>query len=318
MAAKKSTGSLAGKAKATPAAKPATKAKTSTAAAASAAPEEVSYNLDQLHQTLGAPSAAITTVLLGSRTEDDFLVLGTSFASSDILDSVPRFLGTAQTYFASSTPAARKRLLGISSDVFALAVSESITLRGKLRDFRSSAGASATTRRDKLRAAVSESRAKRDQLLSTLGGVVPAKGKLRDKLESSAGPAPTPEEVAVALDTLSDVVVLILKSTDDETRGAYSAIGIDDALAESLQAQAKALRAADDVASGGDPSKSVNQRDLDLQDGRVLHVITHIYRAFREAHGITATVVQPPLGRLRRLATKLASRTAPKKSPATP
>ena len=189
---------------------PATKAKTRAVEPASAAPEEVSYSLDQLQQTLGAPSAAITTVLLGSRTDDDFLVLGTSFASSDILDATPRFLGTAHAYFASSTPAARKRLIGISPDVFALAVSESITLRGKLRDFRSSAGASAATRRDKLRTAVSESRAKRDQLLSTLNGVVPAKGKLRDKLESSAGPAPTPEEVAVALDTLSDVVALVL------------------------------------------------------------------------------------------------------------
>ena len=313
MAAKKITGSLAGKAKATPAAKPATKAKISTAAAASATPKEVTYNLDQLQQTLGAPSAAITTVLLGSRTDDDFLALGTSFSTSDILESAPRFLGTAQAYFASSTPAARKRLVGISPDVFALAVGESITLRSKLRDFRSSAGASATTRRDKLRAAVSESRAKRDQVLSTLGGVVPSKGKLRDKLQSSAGPAPTPEEVAVALDTLSDVVTLILKSTDDATRGAYSAIGIDDALAESLQSQAKALRAADDVATGGDPSKSVSQRELDLQDGRVLHVITHIYRAFREAHGITATVVQPPLGRLRRLASRPKQSTAPAK-----
>ena len=307
MAAKKNTTE--------PAAKPAARARTS---AASAAPEEVSYSLDQLHQTLGAPSAAITTVLLGSRTDDDFLALGTSFASSDIIDSAPRFLGTAHAYFASSTPAARKRLVGISTDVFALAVSESITLRGKLRDFRSSAGASAATRRDKLRAAVSESRAKRDQVLSTLGGVVPAKGKLRDKLESSAGPAPTPEEVAVALDTLSDVVAQVLKSTNEETRGAYSAIGIDDALAESLQAQAKALRAADDVATGGDPSKSVSQRDLDLQDGRVLHIITHIYRAFREAHGITSTVVQPPLGKLRRIATKSSSSASSKKSPAKP
>ena len=307
MAAKKNTTE--------PAAKPATRARTSAAAAE---PEEVSYSLDALHQALGAPSAAITTVLLGSRTEDDFLALGTSFASSDIIDSAPRFLGTAQAYFASCTPAARKRLVGISTDVFALAVSESITLRGKLRDFRSSAGASAATRRDKLRASVSESRAKRDQVLSTLGGVVPAKGKLRDKLESSAGPAPTPEEVAVALDTLSDVVVQVLTSSNEETRGAYSAIGIDDALAESLQAQAKALRAADDVATGGDPSKSVSQRDLDLQDGRVLHVITHIYRAFREAHGITATVVQPPLGKLRRIATKSSSSASPKKSPAKP
>jgi hypothetical protein len=293
--------------------KPATKAKTSTAAAAPAAPEEVSYNLDQLHQALGAPSSAITTVLLGSRTDDDFLALGTSFASSDILDSAPRFLGTAHAYYASSTSAARKRLIGISPDVFALAVSESITLRGKLREFRSSAGASAATRRDKLRATVSESRAKRDQVLSTLGGVVSAKGKLRDKLDASAGPAPTPEEVAVALDTLSDVVTLVLKSATDETRSAYSAIGIDEALAASLQAQAKTLREADDVANGGDPNKSVNQRDLDLQDGRVLHVITHIYRAFREAHGVSATVVVPPLGKLRRIAGNLAPR-----KPATP
>lgn len=302
MAAKKKT-------TAAPAAKP---------AAASAAPEEVSYNLDQLHQTLGAPSSAITAVLLGSRTDDDFLALGTSFASSDILESVPRFLGTAHAFYASSTATARKRLIGLSPDVFALAVSESITLRGKLRDLRSSAGASATTRRDKLRAAVSESRGKRDQVLTTLSGVVPAKGKLRDKLESSAGPAPTPEEVAVALDTLGEVVASVLKAATDDTRSAYASLGIDDALAESLQAQAKTLREASDVASGGDPIKSVNQRELDIQDGRVLHLITHIYRAFREAHGITATVVQPPLGRLRRLATKSSARTAPTKSPAKP
>lgn len=281
---------------------------------ASVAPEEVAYNLDQLHQTLGAPSSAITTVLLGSRTDDELLALGTSFASADILESAPRFLGTAHAFYASSTAAARKRLIGISPDVFALAVSESITLRGKLRDFRSSAGASATTRRDKLRAAVSESRAKRDQVLTTLSGVVPAKGKLRDKLETSAGPAPTPEEVAIALDTLSEVVANVLKAATDDTRSAYAAIGIDEALAESLKAQAKTLREASDVASGGDPIKSVNQRELDLQDGRVLHLITHIYRAFREAHGVTATVVQPPLGRLRRLASRPNKAASPPKA----
>jgi hypothetical protein len=284
------------------------------AVAVKKAPREPAYSLDALQKDLGEPSAPLASMALGSRSDEEFLGLGTEFTSADILESVPRFLGTASAYLASAKSAP---VMGVSKGYLALATRESIVLRGMLRDALSNAGGSAVVRRQKLTEATAQARALRDQVLHTLGGLVPAKGKVRDKVLASAGAAPTAETLAVALETLAGVVSSARQAASKAELAAYDELGITGSLGGALNDQAKALREAADVASGGNPIKGVTQRALDLQDGRVLHLVTHIHRAFREAHASSATVVLPPLGRLRRLIDKSASRSEPI-GPATP
>lgn len=277
------------------------------------APTEPEYSLDQLARDLGEPSASLAALALGARSEEDFLALGTEFASTDILESMPRFLGTAWAYVSSAKSAP---VMGVSKGYLALATRESIVLRGMLRDALSNAGGSAAARRQKLAQANADARALRDQVLHTLGGLVPAKGKVRDKVLASAGAAPTAETLAVALETLAGVVETTRHGASKDELLAYDELGVTSNLGGALNDQAKALRDAADVASGGNPIKGVTQRALDLQDGRVLHLLTHIHRAFREAHGANPTVVLPPLGRLRRLVERSAPRAEPAPAPA--
>lgn len=275
------------------------------------APREPEYSLDALQKDLGEPSAPLASMALGSRSDEELLGLGTEFTSADILESVPRFLGTASAYLASAKSAP---VMGVSKRYLALATRESIVLRGMLRDALSNAGDTAVTRRQKLAEANAEARALRDQVLHTLGGLVAAKGAMREKVRASAGAAPTPEALAVALETLAGVVASVRQAATREALVAYDELGITDDLEGALNERAKSLRQAADVARGGNPTKGITQRALDLQDGRVLHLVLHIHRAFREAHTLDATVVLPPLGKLRRLV----ERSTPRTEPATP
>lgn len=278
--------------------------KTAVVKAAIAAPSEPVFTLDGLAQALGEPSPSLTTLVFGARTDDELLALGTDFTSVDVLESTPRFLGTAMAYCNAAEAANRKPVMGVSKGYLALAVRESISLRGLLRDSLSKVGGSAAVRRKRLADANTSARALSGQVIHALGGLVPARGPIRDKLRACSAGTPTPEELAVALETLSGVVVSARAAASEEERSEYDALGITESIATALSDQANALREAADIARGGSPTKSIDQRTLDLQDGRVLYLITHIHRAFREAHAADSTVVLPPLGRLQRLASR--------------
>ena len=274
------------------------KTSTKKSAAENSEESESLNSFEKLAATLGEPSPALAALMLGGRSEADYLALGTDFATADILEAAPRFLGTA----AAALGAHSKGVLGVSKGVIALAVRESIVLRDNLREFRGKGVMTAAAKREKVREANAESRALRDQVLGALSTVVPRDGALASKLEQASAAAPTPEELALSLDAISSLVRDVRVAGSPEIRAAYDELGLGDEVASALKSKAKILRAVSDVLTSGDPDKTLDQRALDLQDGRVLHLIAHIHRAFRDAHTTDATLVQPPLGRLRRLA----------------
>ena len=254
------------------------------------------HSFEKLAAELGEPAPALASLLLHGRSEAEYLALGTDFATTDILEAAPRFLGTA----AAALAAHSKGVLGVSQGVLALAVREAIVLRDHLRDFRGKGSVTAAVKREKVREVNADCRALRDQVLGALSVVVPRAGAA--KLEQASAAAPTPEELAISLETISTLVLDVRASASADARAAYDELGLGEEVARALKSKAKILRAVFDVATSGDPGKTIDQRTLDLQDGRVLHLIAHIHRAFRDAHATDTTLVQPPLGRLRRLA----------------
>ena len=275
--------------------------RTSKAAVTSSASDET-LDLDQLAEALGAPSDAIAELVLSARDDEGFLALGTSYASEDILASITPFLGMAKAQLEALDPKGRKLLVGVSKSVLALGAREALTLRETFQSFTQSSPKGAATRRANLRAVTSESVLLRDQIYGAISASVPSTGPLRDKVNAGVGTADSPEQLAGGLVTVAGLVVRVRKGATAAARAAYDELGITAEVAVELKKKAAQLRAANTEATkGADPKKRIDQRTLDMQDGRVLHVVQHLYRAFREAHHRQATILMPPLGRMKRL-----------------
>ena len=274
------------------------------------ATEEVAeplYSLEKLSAELGDPSPGTSALFLGRSTDEEFLALGTEFGTADILEAAPRFLGTALAALQG------KEVMGVSVGVVALATQQALVLRDTYRSFLDKGFVSAAAKRDKIREANNDCRATRDQVIGALHTALPRQGALRDRFDTLSSGAPTPEALAVSMEGLGKLTLALLEGASEEERETLAELGIRAGLEAELKSKAKLLRAVSDVATSGEPAKAVDQRALDLQDGRVLHLIQVIHRAFRDAHAKDASLLQPPLGRLRRLVqrTQVAAVAAP-------
>ena len=274
------------------------------------------YSLEKLSAELGDPSPGTSALFLGRSTDEEFLALGTEFSTADILEAAPRFLGTALAAMQikdASGAVHTRGVMGVSVGVVALATQQALVLRDTYRSFLDKGFVSAAAKRDKIREANSDCRVTRDQVIGALHTALPRQGALRDRFDTLSSGAPTPEALAVSMEGLGKLTLALLDGASEEERETLAELGIRAGLEAELKSKAKLLRAVSDVATSGEPAKAVDQRALDLQDGRVLHLIQVIHRAFRDAHAKDASLLQPPLGRMRRLVqrTKVAAVAAP-------
>ena len=80
------------------------------------------------------------------------------------------------------------------------------------------------------------------------------------------------------------------------------------ARAKALEDGAAAVIQAEREATGNRPGARVTQRELDLQDGIVVHLVGALYRAFREGAAVMPGMVVPPLGEVARFFDRAVSR----------
>ena len=106
------------------------------------------------------------------------------------------------------------------------------------------------------------------------------------------------DRLALALDTLSTQVDAWYTTLTPEVREACDDVGLGQRLVASLREGATAVRRAQDERAGLSATTRVTQRQLDAQDGRVLHVVHKVYTAFRLAARKDKGVVVPHLGDL--------------------
>ncbi len=307
--AKPSKASKSPKTSKKPAAKPSAK-KPIAAGGALVASDASTRTLQSLAATLGAPSDALSALLFGSRTEDDLHSEGTSWASEDILSSVPAIIEFVVDQWSELDAASRRAIRGFCLDVAALAIQEAIALEGMLA--RAPMRGGIEVKRRSLAVQRSETIAMRQQALDVLSSYVPATGKLRDAIDAGAGTAASNIELGNGLLALATLVEQAVSSAaDDAGREALSAVGVDADYAAELRAAASAVKTLDASVVGGDSGQRITQAQLDTQDGRVMHVIEVIARAHAAAHRRKASIKMPPLGKLSRL---LGSHRAPAKA----
>ena len=297
--AKTSKASKSSKTSKKPAPKPSAK-KPTPAGVALITSDAGTRTLQSLAATLGAPSDALAALLFGSRTEDDLHTEGTSWASEDIVSSVPAIIEFAIDQWNKFDAASRRAIRGFSPDVAALAVQEAIKLEGMLAQVP--VRGSAEVRRRSLAVQRSEAIAMRQQALDVLSSYVPATGKLRDAIDAGAGTAASNVELGNGLLALATLVEQAIEGAKGaEQRNALGDVGIDADYAGELRAAAGVLKSADASVVGGDSGQRITQAQLDTQDGRVMHVLEVIARAHAAAHRRRAAIKMPPLGKLSRL-----------------
>jgi hypothetical protein len=107
-----------------------------------------------------------------------------------------------------------------------------------------------------------------------------------------------PEALANTLDTLASWYEAWRATWAEGEAAGYEALQFSPGLAGELRGAAAHIRASQEVLAAAADLTPATQRELDAQDGRVLHVVGKVYAAFRGAAKEDARVVVPDLGRL--------------------
>jgi hypothetical protein len=250
-------------------------------------------SLAQLAQLVGQPAEQLRVAIFRRVPDESLVEHGTRVDSQLILDDVPGFASSCLGALKRMT-AEQRALIKLPPGLFALLVDEAALLaRLKVdHDAMIAAGAGATPegREAHVRREMREGIALRNVSYQALRNVLGREG-MRD-VDAVVGTADTPARLADGLDGLADVIRK-LQGGDALDRLLAGEFGLDEAFADSLHERAVSARALADLPPP--PDRIVTQRMLDLQDGRVLHLMAIVVRAFRVAHKADAAVGLPEL-----------------------
>jgi hypothetical protein len=278
--------------------------------------------LDGLAKRLGNPNPTAARVAFRGYDASAGLDQGKDVATERILRAVPVFVGSVTALWAALTDAQRKKVLGYTEAFLPVLVSETVKLQALNARYDRVARLASVSRShceavagEQLR----EARDLRDQVLRVLSEFVPPSPQ-SVALKVAARGAETADKLGVALEALGDWIREWLAASPADERALYATMGFDAALADELGQQADRVREAqaDLDAIAGDTR--VTQRELDAQDGRVLHVVGVIHQAFRSAVRRDPTIVAPDLADLDTVFERAprGPRTTDEDTPATP
>lgn len=252
----------------------------------------VAYTLDTLVPFVGKPSEPLRKALFQSVSEAVLVETGTSIDSQSLLDDIPRFVSSMIEIGKALSPSQRG-LVKLPEGIPALLVTEAMALRTLHAEHLNAAveGAGSKAQRESdSRRASRKGIALRDLVYDALRSALGAQGM--SEIDVIAGTAETPEALAKGLSSLAAHVRKLHKAGGDKAT-LLKEFGVDEACAAELEEKAARARKAGEAASA--PAKKVSQRKLDLQDGRVAHLIAIALRAFRAARRADASILVPEL-----------------------
>jgi len=255
-------------------------------------------DLGGLAKKLGAPDVSFATRAFRRAREAELVQAGTEVDSANVLEDVPRFVGSALSIWDALSPAQRQ-LVRFPSALLPLIVQEAIRLRDlKTKHDAQKVGDAAgrAERETKARQAMRDGIAERDMVYDSLRNAL-SDDRL-DELDSVVGTADTHEKLARGLEALADFIDRVAKA-DPEDALALDDYGAGPGRAHALRERANVVREHGQATATS--TRRVTQRALDLQDGRVLLLIGKIVRAFRAGRRADATILLPELNRLTRL-----------------
>ncbi len=259
--------------------------------------------LQELATLLPPPDPSRREALFAAVSEADLVGMGIRTASDRILFDAPAFFDATYTIHGSLNPEKRSLLTGFSISLLGIAVDEAIKLQALHEAQRETAR---TGGADKAQAVTTLATRRRDALtlrnnaIRAIRPYLPTE-ELRARLNALRGTADTPQKLADGLRGVAETLDEVRAHSSAAVVALLDEVGLGQSYAKNLRDTAARLLEADLAAAGAPPHRMVSQRELDTQDGRVLHVMGIIYRAFQAGHDSDETILVPPLTRLARL-----------------
>jgi len=248
------------------------------------------YTLDTLGPLLGAFQENMRAVLFHTVTEAELWKRGRTVRTDHILQDAPLFLGSAYDISQALT-AAQRRKVNLDPQILALCLDECFTLRQLAQQHGLVAAVTSGSkagRKSRTQQALRELRALRRSLLNSLRDALaaPAWAAVRQLVGKA-----TRKTIADGSQRLADHVAALVRGASEDERLRLHAYNIGAERATELQAKVAEVRAV--IAVAASPAPRVQQRKLDIQDGRVLFLMARIYRAFRAAQRENPAILLP-------------------------
>jgi hypothetical protein len=257
--------------------------------------------IESLRAKHGAPNPVLRRVLFDAFDPDEGLALGRKVASERILTAVPGYAQNVVLSWEALSPERRAKVLGFQPGMVAVLLDETSTLRDSNRRYDARARASAMgreAREAEAREALRLGRAAGEQTLRVALRWTPKAHLTLAPLPGAVEGAQNPDALANTLDTLASWLTVWRRTWSEEDREVYEGVGFVSDLAGSLHASATRVRDTQEVLAAAADTLPASQRELDAQDGRVLHVVELIHNAFQQAARHDAQIVVPDLGEL--------------------
>ena len=261
-------------------------------------PDEGVATLDALAHELGTPDKEFRTAVFALAPDSELLALGVRVDSAKILADAPAFVvGVREAVAAVDEEAV---LRGYAPALLPLLVFEARELE-KLAASREAVGTTHSISRGEqtasLKTTMEAGLRARDATCDALHNAFGLDRPKLDTLDEAVGVADTPAHLATGLESLARLIRKHSKG-DEHVAALLKAFGVTTNQAAELETLAHAVRTADAHSHATQSAPKVTQRALDLQDGRVLHLIGMILRSLKTARARSAQVVVPTLPRI--------------------
>lgn len=231
---------------------------------------------------------------------DEGIVLGRRVATERITSSVPRFVVSVEACWNALSPTRRARVVGYHPGLLPVLVAETVKLRALSVRYDRTARVGAMSRAQCKALAKDALRTGRDRRDAVVRGAscYVATDAQYDTLSTAKDSAETPERLAQSMEAVAAWLMGWLGGMRADARQVFEQMGFHEASAAALRTGAQAIRdtQADLDALGN--ATHVTQRQLDEQDGRVLHLVGTIWTAFACASREDEGVVLPDLDAL--------------------
>jgi len=257
----------------------------------------------ELAAILDPPDQGRREALYAAASEADLVGMGVRTASERILLDSPAFFDAAYTIYGSLSHEKRAMLTGFSIALLPIGVDEANKLHAlheAQRETARSGGADKAEAVTVLGSRRHDALTLRDNAIRAIRPYL-ATEEQRARLNALRGTADTAQKLADGLRGVAQTLEELRSSSTPAVVALLDEVGLGVAYVKKLQDNSALLMEADRAAAGAPPQRRVSQRELDLQDGRVLHVIGIVFRAFQAGHDSDETILVPPLTRLARL-----------------
>jgi len=258
--------------------------------------------LESLQRKHGTPRGVFVALVFQSYEPGEGIARGREVATTRILQAVPGFAQQAAACWEALPAARQAAVVGYHPGMLAVLLDETAKLRDVNLRYDARAIAEGTQRGTSdaaAREAIRGGRALGEQTLRVAQRWAPvAHLRLHPLPAQLEGGASDPDVLANNLDAVASWLTAWRGTWSEEERAGYEDLNFTPGLSEALHGAAARVRETQAVVAAFSDTSPITQRELDAQDGRVLHVVDLIQSAFRQAARSDARVLTPDLGEL--------------------